>query len=364
MARIPILSGVFDRGKTGLVYHEDYGKHMPKPGVPEVPERVTKTYEYFQETGLLSDLVLLRPEPASEEDLARAHTREHIDYVKGISAKGYPENAVILDQAFIGPETYNTALLAAGGVMAAAQAVMDKTVRNCFCLVRPPGHHASKFPLGFCYFNNTAVAIKYLQAKLGVNRVAIFDWDVHAGNGTMNLFYSDPSVLKISVHRDPKDFFPGEGFISQIGEGPGRGYTMNVPLPDGAQDADYLHIMEELAAPMMRAFKPDIIFVAAGQDSHIEDQLSCMEITDDGYAAMTSRLMELADELCEGRLILTLEGGYNLDNLPRIHHAIVSTLAGKMKPQKIGGQPAQTTKDALDKLRMQLRGTPLTSAPP
>ncbi|MFH0862674.1 MAG: histone deacetylase [Candidatus Altiarchaeota archaeon] len=343
--------------KTGLVYHSDCLKHLLLEGKPETPERVSSTMEHFRQTGLLARLSLLTPEPATHDDLELVHTEELINYVRDLSDNGYDENSVINGDIYISPDTYNSALLAAGGVKMAAKAVWSGDVENCFALVRPPGHHAKRnLPAGFCFFNNTAVAIRCLQRNEGLGRIAVFDWDAHCGNGTMDIFYEDPDVLTISVHQDPRNFYPGEGFVEQIGEGEGRGYCMNIPVPAGSGDADYIRILEEFALPKIRQFDPEIIFVAAGQDSHADDGMSGLRLTDDGYAAMSSKLRELALEICDGMLVLTLEGGYNVDTLPHTHERIVSALLGE-KPVEIRGKALESTNTVLQQLRQQLKGT-------
>lgn len=345
--------------RTGLVYHSDYTKHLPYPGNPEVPERITSTYEHLKKTKLLDKLTLLTPKPAAEDDILQVHSREHLDYVRNLSERGYGPDDYVNSDYYVSPDTYKTALLAAGGAKLAAESVWDGVVDNAFALIRPPGHHASKYPAGFCYFHNTAVAIRHLQREHGLKRAAVFDWDAHAGNGTMNLFWRDPSVLKISVHQDPASFYPGTGFTEQIGEGEGLGYCMNVPVPAGTGDPDYLHILDEFAIPKIRKYRPEIIFVAAGQDSHRGDGMSGLELTDKGYSAMTMRLMDAADELCNGRLVLVLEGGYNLRTLPATHHAIISTLMGVKKQPKIKGKVLDSTKEVLQQLTEHLAGTPM-----
>jgi len=343
--------------KTGVAYHEDCQKHIPYEGNPEIPERISTTVEYLKNTGIVEKVHLITPEPAEEEDLLRVHAEDMVDYIRNLSENGYGENDYVNSDLFVGKDTYQAALAAAGGAKAAAESVWTGNVDNAFALVRPPGHHASRdLPAGFCYFNNAATAIEYLRAKHGVKKVAVFDWDAHCGNGTMNIFYKDPAVLTISVHQDPHTFYPGTGFVEQIGEGRGRGYCMNIPVPAGTGDADYMHILDKFVVPKLGIFKPDIIFIAAGQDSHAGDGYSGLELTDDGYAAMTATLLEAASKLCAGRLVLTLEGGYNLETLPMTHHRIVSALLDGEKPD-ISGKVTDSTEYVLRLLKAQLADT-------
>ncbi|MBD3389254.1 MAG: histone deacetylase [Candidatus Altiarchaeales archaeon] len=342
---------------TGLVYHKDFVKHCPYPGNPEVPERVTATYDHFREAGLLDKLALLTPEPCSPDDITMVHSREHYDYVEYTSETGYPDDAVLNTDVYVCGDTCYAALLAAGGVMLGGESVWKGEVDNCFGLVRPPGHHAGLYrPAGFCYFNNTAITIKHLQQAHGLGRVAVFDWDAHCGNGTMEVFYDDPSVLTISAHQDPRSFYPGTGFVEQRGEGEGEGYCLNIPLQAGAGDADFMRVIEELVVPKVREFGPDMLFVGAGQDSHRDDIISGLQVTDEGYSAMTAGMMELAGEVCNGRLFLVLEGGYNLEKLPKTHETIVKTLMGEADAPEMSGTPLDSTVEVIDRVK-HLPGT-------
>ncbi|MFH1055978.1 MAG: histone deacetylase [Candidatus Altiarchaeota archaeon] len=343
---------------TGLVYHDDYLKHRQVEHHPECPERLQLTMEHFVKTGLADMVEEIKPESVQIEDLTRVHTREHIEYIKCLSEKGRGMFSIIDPDTYVCADTYEVARLAAGGVIAAGEAVWTGKVDNCFALVRPPGHHASlNQATGFCYFDNAAVMIRHLQFKHGVGRVFIFDWDAHAPNGTMGTFYKDPTVLNMSIHQDPHSFYPGTGFVEQIGEGPGRGYTINFPVPGGTGDPDYIYFIQEFVIPRVRKFKPEMIVVAAGQDSHLTDPVSELKVTDAGFARMTELMMELAKELCDGKLVLELEGGYNLVTLPKTHYAITSTLLGTKENTEIEGEVLQSTKDLLKQLNDTLKAT-------
>jgi acetoin utilization deacetylase AcuC-like enzyme len=343
--------------RTGLSYHPDCLKHQPFHGKPEVAGRITATLEHFRQSGLLDKLKAINPLPATAEDVESVHTEELVNYVRELSEKGYEEDAIINGDVWVSPGTYEAALASAGCVKAAAKSVWEGKVDNCFALSRPPGHHASRnMPAGFCYFNNTAAAIAGLEQEYGVERVAIFDWDAHCGHGTMQVFYENPDVLTISIHQDPHSFYPGTGFVEQTGEGDGKGYCMNVPVPAGTGNADYTHVLDDFVVPKLKQFEPDIIFVAAGQDSHADDLMSGLKLTDECYGAMTGTIMDAAKKLCKGRLVLTLEGGYDLVMLPRVHHMIVSTLLGGKRPG-IEGEVLQSTRDVLAQLRKHLAHT-------
>ncbi|MBD3260140.1 MAG: histone deacetylase [Candidatus Altiarchaeales archaeon] len=346
--------------KTGLVFHNDYLKHKQLANHPENPARLSATQEYFLKTGLMDMLYEMTPDPAEVEDVARVHSMAHINYVKTMAEAGCGRFAVIDPDTYLSHETYNVALLSAGGAICAGESVWKGEVDNCFALIRPPGHHASRNQAtGFCYFDNISIMARYLQHIHGVKRICIFDWDAHAPNGTMGTFYNDPSILNISIHQDPHSFYPGHGFIEQMGEGPGKGYTINFPVPAGTADPDYLYFINEYVVPRVRKFRPQLIAVAAGQDSHQTDFISQLNVTDAGYAHMTQAFIDLAEELCSGKLVLELEGGYNLKTLPKTNHTIVSTLLEGQTDHVVQGEVLSTTKELLMQLGNTLKGKSL-----
>jgi len=344
--------------RTGIVYDDRYLAHHQLEGHPEVPERLSVTMEFLHKTGVINQLEQLTPEPATLEDLLRVHSIEHIEYIKCLSKSGGGRFALIDGDTYVCPATYDTAVLAAGGVITAAEAVMQRKLDNCYALIRPPGHHASKNQAtGFCYFDNVAIMIKHVQEKYGLKRIFLFDWDAHAPNGTMGTFYSDNTVLKASIHQDPHNFYPGTGFIEQIGEGKGKGFTINVPVPPGTGDADYLYILDTFIVPRIRKFKPELIVISAGQDSHRDDLISGLKVTEAGYSHMTKIFMDLAAEYCENKLVMELEGGYNLMALARSNNEILQTLNGIQPHLKIEGEVRQSTLDILMSLEEVLKTT-------
>lgn len=336
--------------KTGLVYHRDYLKSDAGPFHPEGAARIKHTMEHLEKTGLLSKLRVLTPKKCSEKDILRVHTRELLERIKDMSASG---GGFISEDTYCGPETYEVARLAAGGCMLAGEAVIKGEVVNAYALIRPPGHHASRNKSeGFCIFNNAAVMIRYLQHKYGLKKIFLFDWDAHAANGTMDIFYDDPSVLNVSVHQDPRGFYPHTCFIHQIGRGLGEGFTVNIPVAAGSGDADYIYLLKEFVLPLIESYKPELIVVCAGQDSHGEDSMSELSLTENGYYEMTHLLVEAAERVCGGRLVAELEGGYELSSFARSNQAIIEALMKTGRSRyKVEGEVSEQTEEVLFKLR-------------
>ena len=315
-----------DKNKTGLVYHEDYLKHDTGKTHPERKERLISIINRLQENGLLIRLALINPVPAAPEWISLVHSPEYIAEVEKSCKEG--KQYLHSKDTVISKDSYVTACLAAGGVLCAIDAVMGGEVKNAFCAVRPPGHHASRDKaMGFCIFNNVAIGTKYIQQKYRLAKVLIVDFDVHHGNGTQDIFYEDPSVLYFSVHRSP--FYPGTGNANETGAGKGYGYKVNVPLAKGAGDREYIEAFSEIFKPRALAFQPDFILVSAGFDAHKDDPLGGMNVSPEGYAAITGIIKEVAEKCCGGRLVSVLEGGYDLDGLAASAEAHISALTGK-----------------------------------
>lgn len=320
--------------KTALIYHEDYLKHDAGPGHPERRERLISVMDYFRNGGILDKVETLTPDPCSEEDLLRVHKGGYVEFVRAMCARG---GGPIDADTFAQANTYDIARLAAGGVMLAGEVVAKGEFGNSLALVRPPGHHATRDKaMGFCYFNNVAVMARYLQEKQGLKKIMILDWDAHAANGTMDIFYDDPSVLNISIHQDPVSFYPGTGFAEQIGEGAGEGYTVNVPLRSGAGDSDYVYVLEELIIPLAKSFRPELIAISTGFDSHKDDFISGLQLTDQGYGFLTEMMLGLAGDVCGGKLVVELEGGYNLEAIARSSYAVANSLLGNSTEKVVG----------------------------
>jgi acetoin utilization deacetylase AcuC-like enzyme len=295
--------------RTGFVYHADYLQHDMGYGHPESPQRLRAIIARLEETGLLADLVRIDPKPATDDWVTQVHTNS---YVKALRTRAPHQGYVSLDpDTSMSPGSLNAAYLAAGGVLTAVDAIMDGRVDNAFCAVRPPGHHAeADRAMGFCLINNVAVAARYFQKRYGLERIAIVDWDVHHGNGTQHAFYKDPSVFFFSTHQYP--YYPGTGAVDERGEGKGEGFTLNVPLPAGMGDKEYLEIFNHILRPALKAYRPDAIIISAGFDAHRDDPLAGMNLTAEGYRALTKAVKEIAGEHASGRVLSCLEGGYNL----------------------------------------------------
>lgn len=289
---------------------------------PEHAGRITAILELIEEEPI-EGLSFGEGRAATTEELARVHTSS---YLKDIFALRGKNAWLDLDTTAVSPGSVEAAEVAAGTSIAAVEAVMKGEVESAFALVRPPGHHAEPVRArGFCLFNNVAVAAAHAQAELGCERVLILDWDAHHGNGTQDIFWADPDVLFFDIHRGAP-FYPGSGELDEVGAGLGEGTTVNVPMPAGSGDVAYLKALREILVPAAEYFKPDLILVSAGFDAHWHDL--ALNVSYEGFGAMTAVLQELADRICEGRLVFVLEGGYNLESLARGTHAVLQVLAG------------------------------------
>ncbi len=296
---------------TGFVYDERYLRHRPGEYHPERPARLEAIVQRLQDTGLMKELVRIYPYEAPLPWIQRLHDPEYIKRFKLACEKGF--SIFMVPDCGICPESYEIALLSAGGVMAGVEAVMKGLVQNAFCAVRPPGHHAERNrALGFCFFNNIAIAAVYLLENFGLSRVAIVDWDVHHGNGTQHLFEEDPRVFYLSLHEDPHTCYPGTGFHKEQGKGAGKGTTLNLPLPEGSGDKEYLEALKKEGLPKLKKYAPEFVLISAGFDAHQDDPLAHQNLTREAYKAMAGLLMEVAQESAGGRLVGVLEGGYSL----------------------------------------------------
>lgn len=329
---------------TGYLYHELFGwldpgtraalfPSDPRRGIQplrhyDLSDTRRRMHELIVVSGLIDELVPIRPRPATGDELRRVHTAEHVARIVADSDRPGGGDAGDGISPF-GCGTYDIAALAAGGVLETVDAVWDNRVRNAYALVRPAGHHAlDETGMGFCVFNNIAIAVRHAQRTLGARRVAVVDWDVHHGNGTQSIFYADPSVLTISLHQD--NVFPvDEGGVDERGTGDGFGYNLNLPLPAGTGDGGYRYAMETVVIPAVQRFQPDLILVASGLDAGAMDPLGRQMVTSNGFRELTGLVAAVADEVCAGRLVMCHEGGYNPAFLPFCGLAILEALCGK-----------------------------------
>ena len=308
---------------TGLVADPVCKLHEPGWGHPECPERYDAIFDALCRTGLIDHLRKIPCRPASEDELALCHTRDYIELVQCEVEAG--RNTLSTGDADISAKSYEAALFAAGGVLAAVDSVVARETKNAFCVVRPPGHHATADKgMGFCLFNNVAIAARHAQKKHKLERVLIVDWDLHHGNGTQDIFYEDPSVFYFSTHQAP--LYPGTGSNAERGRGAGLGTTLNCPVPAGAGRQDILGAFEHELIPAMQRFEPDLVLISAGFDSRVGDPLGALMLTDHDFADLTALMLDVAEKYADGRLVSVLEGGYDLGGLASAAAAHVETL--------------------------------------
>jgi acetoin utilization deacetylase AcuC-like enzyme len=324
---------------TALIYDPIFLEHLTPPGHPERPQRVELAYKYLEGLhwlGQRDGLVQLSPRAATVDELAVVHEREYIREVEALSQAAAASNEILAlgTDTYVSARSYEAALKAAGAPLTAIDAILNGEIQNAFCLVRPPGHHAvAEASMGFCVFNNVAVAARYALDQHGLERVMIIDYDVHHGNGTQEMFYAEPRVFYFSVHQAP--FYPGTGQWDERGEGLALGTTINVPLPAGADFHTYEAIFRQIMVPAADRFKPQLILVSAGFDAHwkeTEAQTGLlppgMLISTAGFAKLNQIIIDLANALCEGRLVLVLEGGYELQATASCVATCVNLLLG------------------------------------
>ncbi len=311
--------------RIGIVRHPIYREHDMGLYHPESPERLQAIEREINKEHFKEPLIEIPPRPALTKELQRVHSLSYIHQISSTSGK----NVRLDPDTSTSPKSYDAALMAAGGVIEAVNWVLDKRVDQAFAMVRPPGHHAEDDrAMGFCIFNNVAIAAKHALEDKKLEKILIVDWDLHHGNGTQHAFYSDARVLYFSTHQYP--YYPGTGSLQEIGEGKGEGYTINIPLSTGNGDEEYANLFRHILIPVARSFKPELILVSAGFDIHEKDPLGGMNVTETGFARLAYITLELANELCEGRLVFTLEGGYNVEGEARAVVKIIHTLQGEL----------------------------------
>jgi acetoin utilization deacetylase AcuC-like enzyme len=303
--------------RTGFLYDERYLLHKTGAFHPEIPERLQMVYKGLEESGLLAKLIRIHGRRADMKWIEAVHDRDYIQRFEKACLAGQrtfecPDNQMC-------PETYDIALLAVGGILEAVRQVMAGEIDNTFCAVRPPGHHAEHARgMGFCYFNNVAIAARYLQMEWGIERVGIVDFDVHHGNGTQQIFEYDPTVFYYSIHEHPSFAYPGTGREFEVGMDKGYGFTKNSPVLPGRGDEEYHRLMEKDLIPNFEKFLPQVIVVSAGFDAHEDDDMSHMRLTTEGFSWIMKKVTALAENIAGGRLISVLEGGYSLKRLSEL----------------------------------------------
>jgi acetoin utilization deacetylase AcuC-like enzyme len=309
----------FRMKRTTAIVYDPFNLRHTREGHPENYRRLEKTWGLLEQDGILSQLTMAPSSMAPLESVLRVHTARYVDRLQMAAMLG---GGHLDADTYLNADSYTAALLAAGGMLNVLDIVLWGRANNGFALVRPPGHHALAYVgMGFCLLANVAIAARWAQERHGVQRVLIVDFDVHHGNGTQDIFYDDPNVLFFSTHQFP--FYPGTGAAEEIGEGKGRGATINVPFPAYVGDDNYLETFQRILAPAARRFQPELILLSAGFDAHWLDPLASMQLSVTGYGRLVDHLVALADELCHGRMVCVLEGGYNLDVLS---HSVLTTL--------------------------------------
>lgn len=308
---------------TAFFTHPDFSLHHNGDGHPERPARLEAIEEKLKARGLWEQLLNSPFTAATPSQLEYCHTPGHVTRIRSLAENG---GAQIDPDTRVTEHSFNVASLAVGAALSAVDGVLRGDFQNAFAATRPPGHHAeSNRAMGFCLFNSIAIAARHAQRAHGLERVAIVDWDVHHGNGTQEIFYSDGSVFFASVHQSP--LFPYQGDSTERGSGAGEGTTLNFPLEAGHSDEQYLEVWDNIG-PALEIFQPQLILISAGYDAHTRDPLGGMRLTAAGFAALTQRTLQWAETLCNGRLICVLEGGYDLQGLSDSVAATIETLLG------------------------------------
>ncbi|WP_456406225.1 histone deacetylase family protein [Caldithrix abyssi] len=311
-------------GRLAIIFHPLFLEHNPGIGHPERPERLKAILDYLNEKNFLNRVDQFQPSEASEEALRLIHDQSHIDFIKNQAGK----EGVTLDvgDTVLSKHSVGAALRAAGAGARALELVFKEGYDKVFAAVRPPGHHAERSrAMGFCVFNNVAIAARLAQREKFAEKILIIDWDVHHGNGTQHAFYEDPTVFYFSLHQYP--LFPMTGLREETGSGPGKGFTLNVPLSYGQGDAEYVEHVERSLAAIESRFKPDLILISAGFDAHVKDPIGGMRLTTAGFYKLTEMVAQFANRYCTGRIISFLEGGYHLNALAEsVHQHLVCML--------------------------------------
>ncbi len=312
--------------KVGITYHEKFSQYDLGADHPFKGDRFSNVMNLFREQGLLRlpTVTLLKPKPVSMEDLLRVHDKEYLDHIFTLAEASKPYDM----ETPVSPRILEAARLLVGGAVEAGKAIYGGRVGRAVSLGGGYHHAGRNYGGGFCLFNDVAVLAEFLREEFGVKRVLILDYDVHFGNGTSDIYYSDPEVLFISLHQDPRTIYPGRGFVEEVGEGDGMGYNVNVPLPIGTGDETYLWALREVFVPLAGEFKPEVILANGGSDAHFADRLGSLGLTVKGFFRLSRVIVEVAERVCGGRLVLLLGSGYNPSVLPACWYALVAGVVG------------------------------------
>jgi acetoin utilization deacetylase AcuC-like enzyme len=332
--------------RTAVVVDQGYLKHFPGDSHPERPDRVKVLLDLAGQLDT-AKFALLPPRAATRVEIEQVHSADHVRLIESTSTL----NHYALDgDTITSRDSFGVALLACGGFLNLLDAIASGENANGIALVRPPGHHALRHhAMGFCLFNTMAIGAEYLKRKHGAQKIMIVDWDVHHGNGTQDAFYGDPAVLFVSTHQFP--FYPGTGALTEVGVGAGAGYTINVPLPAGCGDREYLQIFHDVIVPAAEKFQPEWFLVSAGFDPHRRDPLGGMDVTEQGFGAMARALIRQARQTASGRIAFLLEGGYDLTGLC---HSVAAVLA-ELQELHAGGEPLAASGGGVEQLIRRVR---------
>ena len=312
--------------KIGIVYHEKYAQYDLGPGHPFRGDRFVNMRRFFEEQGLfrLPGVTILTPDPITKQGLLLVHDEDYVDLIFRLAAAGKPYDI----ETPVSPQILEAALLIIGGAVEAGRAIYEGRVSRAVALGCGYHHAGRDYGGGFCLFNDIAVLVETLRRDYGLKRLLILDYDVHFGNGTSDIYYSDPTVLYISLHQDPRTIYPGTGFVEEIGAGDGEGYNVNVPLPPGTGDETYLYALREIFVPLAEEFEPEIVIANGGSDPHFADSLGSLRLSVEGFFNLSRTIVEVAERVCQGRLVLMPGSGYNPEVLPSCWYALAAGVAG------------------------------------
>lgn len=348
-------------GKVVITFHEKFRQYDLGEGHPFRGDRFTKVMKFFEDQGLLKlpQIVIVKPKPASREDLLRVHDEKYVDLIFRLAEKRKPYDI----ETPVSPEILEAAMLITGGAVECGNAVYDGRAQRAVSIGGGYHHAGRSYGGGFCLFNDVAILVEYLRANYDVKRFLILDHDVHFGNGTSDIYYRDPTVLYISLHQDPRTIYPGTGFVWQIGEGEGKGYNVNVPLPPGTSDETYLYVLNEIFVPLAEEFKPEIIITNGGSDPHFMDMLGDLKLTVKGFFNISRTIKATAEKVCGGKLVLMVASGYNPTVLPLCWYALVAGVVGLREihvkePYNPPDEPQRcrkTVENTIDELKGLLR---------